>query len=108
MYYHYDSFLGYRRGEDGQPEINEEQAAAVRRILSRYLMDQSVGQICRDLMSDGIKTARGGDKWYDNAVRGMLQNEKYIGDTILQKDFAADLFQGQNRVGQILREVRVQ
>ena len=57
VYYHYASFLGYRKGPDGLPEIDPDEAAIVRRIFARYLLGQSVHQICRDLMSDGVKTA---------------------------------------------------
>ena len=92
VYYHYASFLGYRKGPDGLPEIDPDEAAIVRRIFARYLMGQSAHQICRDLMSDGVKTAQGGDLGHDSVVEKMLQNEKYIGDALLQKTFMADLF----------------
>ena len=78
VYYQYDNFLGYRKGADGQPEIDPEEAAIVRRISSRYLMGHSIRQICKDLMADGVKTAKGGDHWHDSVVQNMLQNEKYI------------------------------
>ncbi|WP_300758687.1 recombinase family protein, partial [uncultured Oscillibacter sp.] len=74
VYYHYASFLGYRKGPDGLPEIDPDEAAIVRRIFARYLLGQSVHQICRDLMSDGVKTAQGSDSWHDSVVRKMLQN----------------------------------
>ena len=74
VYYHYASFLGYRKGPDGLPEIDPDEAAIVCRIFSRYLLGQSVQRICRDLMADGIKTAQGRDKWYDSVVQKMLQN----------------------------------
>ena len=61
VYYNYKGFLGYRKGPDGQPEIDPEQAAVVRRIFSRYLLGHSVRQIVTDLMADGIKTATGKD-----------------------------------------------
>ena len=92
VYYQYKSFLGYRKGPNGEPEIDEEQAAVVRRIFARYLMGDSVSQICRGLEADGIKTVRGKDNWTDGVIRGMLQNEKYIGDALLQKTYIADLF----------------
>ena len=97
VYYHYASFLGYRKGPDGLPEIDPDEAAIVRRIFARYLLGQSVHQICRDLMSDGVKTAQGSDSWHDSVVRKMLQNEKYIGDALLQKTFMADLFTHEQR-----------
>ena len=93
--YNYKNFLGYRRGEDGEPEIDEDEAPTVRRIFARYLMGQSVGQICRDLTADGCRTARGNTEWSDHTVRHILQNEKYIGDAILQKTFTLDLFSRQ-------------
>ena len=92
VYYHYDSFLGYNRGPDGQPEIDEEQAAVVRRIFARYLMGDSVRKICRDLEADGIRTVRGCEKWSDSTVQHMLRNEKYIGDALLQKTYIQDIF----------------
>ena len=92
VYYHYDSFLGYKKGPDGQPEIDETQAAVVRRIFARYLMGDSVRKICRDLEADGIQTVRGCEKWSDSTVQSMLRNEKYIGDALLQKTYVQDIF----------------
>ena len=90
--YNYANFLGYRKGADGLPEIDPEQAAIVRRIFSRYLLGHSVAQIAKDLKADGIKTVRGKEDWGDQVIRGMLQNEKYIGDALLQKTYIADIF----------------
>ena len=95
VYYHYDTLLGYRKGADGEPEIDPEEAAVVRRIFARYLMGQSFQQICDGLMEDGIKTAPGSEKWYGSTVKSILQNEKYIGDAVLQKTFSEDLFERQ-------------
>ena len=92
VYYQYDSFLGYKKGPDGQPEIDEEQAPIVRRIFARYLMGDSVRKICRDLEADGIRTVRGCEKWSDSTVQNMLRNEKYIGDALLQKTYIQDIF----------------
>ena len=105
VYYHYASFLGYRKGADGLPEIDPDEAAVVRRIFARYLMGQSVRQICRDLTADGIKTAQGGDSWHDSVVQNMLKNEKYIGDALLQKTYMADLFTHEQRknMGELLK-----
>lgn len=97
VYYNYASFLGYRKGADGLPEVDPEQAAVVRRIFSRYLLGQSVRRIITDLMTDGIKTAQGKDVWHDSVVQKMLQNEKYMGDALLQKTYIADLFTRQQK-----------
>lgn len=88
----------YRWGADGQPEIDPEQAAIVRRIFSRFLLGHSVRQITTDLMADGIKTATGKTVWHDSVVQKMLCNEKYIGDALLQKTYIADLFTREKRV----------
>lgn len=69
VYYHCKTFLGYRWGADGQPEIDPEQAAIVRRIFSRFLLGHSVRQITTDLMADGIKTATGKTVWHDSVVQ---------------------------------------
>ena len=97
VYYHYNSFLGYKRGANGEPEIDEEQAAVVRRIFARYLMGDSIRQIARGLEADGIRTVRGNEKWSDSVIQGMLQNEKYIGDALLQKTYIADIFTHQSK-----------
>jgi Site-specific recombinases, DNA invertase Pin homologs len=97
VYYHYAGFMGYRRGEDGLPEIDDEEAEIVRRIFSRYLVGHSVSKIIADLEADGIKTVRGKESWNDRVVRNMLRNEKYIGDALLQKTFIADLFTHQSK-----------
>ena len=96
--FQYKKMLGYRKGADGQPEIDPEQAAIVRRIFSRFLLGHSVRQITTDLMADGIKTATGKTVWHDSVVQKMLCNEKYIGDAILQKTYIADLFTREKRV----------
>jgi DNA invertase Pin-like site-specific DNA recombinase len=97
VYFHYAGFLGYRRGEDNLPEIDPEEAEIVRRIFSRYLIGQSVAKIITDLEADGIKTVRGKDKWNDGVIRGMLKNEKYMGDALLQKTYIADIFTRQTK-----------
>lgn len=74
VYYHCKNFLGYRWGADGQPEIDPEQAAIVRRIFSRFLLGHSVRQITTDLMADGIKTATGKTVWHDTLDEGDIHD----------------------------------
>jgi DNA invertase Pin-like site-specific DNA recombinase len=97
VYFHYAGFLGYRRGEDNLPEIDPDEAETVRRIFSRYLIGHSVAKIISDLEADGIKTVRGKEKWNDGVIRGMLKNEKYMGDALLQKTYIADIFTRQTK-----------
>jgi site-specific DNA recombinase len=97
VYFHFAGFLGYRRGANDLPEIDPEEAEIVRRIFSRYLIGHSVAKIIADLEIDGIETARGHKKWNDGVIRGMLRNEKYMGDALLQKTYIADLFTRQTK-----------
>jgi len=41
-------------------------------------------------MKDEIKTVTGNIKWWDSTISGMLENEKYYGDALLQKTITVD------------------
>ncbi len=83
-------FLGYDKDEDGHLVINTEQAETVKRIFREYLEGASCQQIARGLARDGILTARGKTRWHDSAIRRILENEKYMGDALLQKTYTVD------------------
>ena len=81
-------FLGYDKGPDGKPVINEEQAKIVRRIFSEYISGKSSTEIVRDLQKDGIPTPSGEGRWCcSSSVLSILQNEKYKGDALIQKTY---------------------
>lgn len=86
----YSSFLGYDRGPDGTMVINEKQAELVRRIFRMYLQGFSPREIAKTLTEEGIKTIRGKDVWNPSSITGILQNEKYKGDALLQKTYTRD------------------
>ena len=86
----YGAFLGYDRGPDGKPVINEEQAKVVRRIYYLFLQGMTPNTIAETLTSEHIPTPGGKTKWRDSTVRSILQNEKYKGDALLQKKFTID------------------
>lgn len=88
--FNYKALLGYRKGEDGQPEIVPEEADVVRRIYRRYLDGCSEGQIQRELTQDGIPTAKGVKAWSHQVVHNILTNEKYVGDVLMQKTYTTD------------------
>lgn len=83
-------FLGYDKDEDGHLVINPEQAEIVKRIFREYLEGASCQQIARGLERDGVLTARGNTRWHDSAIRRILENEKYMGDALLQKTYTVD------------------
>lgn len=88
--FHYKNFLGYRKGEDGKPEIDPEQAEIVRRIYERFLAGDSLATIADDLNADGIPTPSGEGEWRRGRIASILTNEKYKGDAILNKTYIAD------------------
>ena len=86
----YKHFLGYRRGENGEPEIVEEEAAAVRKIYRLFLEGKTPFGIAQALMAAGIPSPAGKTKWSTSTVLSILTNEKYKGDALLQKTFCTD------------------
>ncbi len=96
----FSSFLGYRRGEDGTPEIVPEEAETVRLIYKMFVNGKSVNHIARHLNSLGIPTPRGKTNWQCSTVESILTNEKYKGDAILQKKFTVDFLQRKMKVNE--------
>ena len=95
--FRYVNFLGYRKGSDGQPEIDPEEAAVIRMIFQSYLDGDSLQKIKEKLESDGILTATGRKDWTTQTILRILQNEKYMGDVLLQKTFTASFLEGRQR-----------
>lgn len=88
--FHYKRFLGYRRGPDGKPEIDPEQAVVVKRIYERFLAGDSLATIANNLNTDGIPTPSGIGQWQRGTIKSILTNEKYKGDAILNKTYIRD------------------
>jgi len=86
----YKHFLGYRKGANGQPEIDPEQAEVVRTIYRRYLEGDTPITIARRLTAAGIQTPAGKKTWSSTTVQNILANERYKGMAILQKRFTTD------------------
>ena len=89
----YKNFYGYDV-IDGEMVINKEQAEVVRNIFEWYLAGLSLRQIKNRLESMRIKTATGNDVWHEKVILGMLSNEKYMGDSMLQKSYTQDYLTG--------------
>lgn len=54
------------------------------------LMLTILSAIAKELTAKGIKTPKGGNKWCESTIRGILKNEKYIGDVLMGKTFTID------------------
>ena len=77
---------GYRNA--GEEELNvvihEAEAQVVRMVFNFYRTGMSVPAIVDQLNMAGVPAPRGG-KWTPMTVQNMLRNERYAGDTVLQK-----------------------
>jgi len=86
----HNRFLGYTKDEDKRLVIDPEGAEIVKRIYREYLEGASLLQIAIGLEADGVLTAAGKTKWRPETLKKILQNEKYIGDALLQKTYTVD------------------
>ncbi len=76
-----DMLYGYRVGEDGHYEIDEEQAPIVREVFRRRASGEPIHSIADDLARRGVRTSTEGPASY-GFVYNMLKREKYTGTYI--------------------------
>ena len=88
--FQYKHLLGYKKGDDGKPEIVPEEAETVRMIYELFLDGYSMTDIAKRLTLLERKTAHGKTEWHREIIRSILKNEKYAGDALLQKSFIVD------------------
>lgn len=86
----YKTFLGYRKGADGQPEIVPEQADIIRRIYNDFLAGATYLEIAKRLTEENVPTMGGENRWFSERIKSILKNEKYKGDALLQKTYITD------------------
>ena len=71
---------GYRIGEDGRPEVVDDQAEIVRRIFFQYTHEGlGIPAIAKQLMAEGVPTARSKTLWHWSHISRILRNEAYKG-----------------------------
>ncbi|MEA4973668.1 MAG: recombinase family protein [Candidatus Metalachnospira sp.] len=75
----------------GEMVIVPEQAEIVRGIFADVLAGKGTYTIASDLNKRKIATKRDG-KWSPSTIRGMICNEKYMGDAIFQKTYTDSSF----------------
>ena len=90
VFFQYEKCYAYKKGADGQPEVIPEEAEIIKRIYTGYLAGQSIGAIAKALYADDIKSHSQGGEWTESTLRGILQNERYCGDVLLQKTYVTD------------------
>ena len=83
----YGLFLGYRKGEDGLPEIVEEEAKIIRNIYRWFLNGKMTSSGIADKLNSLKITTKTGSKFTKNNIDSILTNEKYKGCALLQKGY---------------------
>ncbi len=93
------NLLGYRRDKETKEiYIVPEEAEVVKMIFQMYLQGKSLGQIKAYLESNEIKTINGKSVWDKSTVKGILINEKYVGDVIFQKTYREDCISKKSKI----------
>ena len=85
---------------DEQVVVNEEQAQVVKRIFNSVLEGVGTERIARQLNEERIPTKRNGN-WTGTTIRGIVKNEKYTGDVLLQKTFTDEHFNRKVNQGEL-------
>ena len=88
--FHYKNFLGYRKGDDGNPEIVPDEAEIIRYIYERFLAGDSHQTIINNLQDKKILTPGRKEKWTYGTLHSILTNERYMGDAIINKTYTVD------------------
>jgi hypothetical protein len=86
----YSRFARVVTGEDGKPEVVEEEAAVIRLIYRLFIEGKTPSAIGKYLTSHGIPTPAGKEVWQTAVIRSILTQEKYAGNALLQKGFTVD------------------
>ena len=81
--------LGYKL-EDGKLVIVDEEAQIVKRIFEMYLSGIGMQRIASQFNKEGILKKSGFPQWHNRTVAYILNNERYMGDALLQKKYTTD------------------
>ena len=76
--------------KNGTLVINEEEAEVIRNIFRLYLSGMGKPKIADYLNENNIPYHGSVENWSLNTIDYILQNERYIGDALLQKTFTSD------------------
>jgi site-specific DNA recombinase len=90
---------GYEN-HNGQLVVNPAEAEIVREIFQDILSGMGAYQIAKEMEKRRVPTKRGG-KWSCSTVYEILENEIYIGDLRLQKNYMDDNFRRRKNHGEL-------
>ena len=83
--------FGYRL-VDRQLVIEESEAEIVRLIFRLFLSGWNIMEIADEMTRLGIPQREAHNGWGFTTIRWMLQNERYVGDALLQKKYSTESF----------------
>ena len=87
----YTAIYGYRKGEGTNYELVPQEAEVVRLIFNMYERGYGTTAIAKYLNEQGIPSPREGKQgWDDTRTSYILHNERYLGDTFMQKYHTED------------------
>lgn len=75
---------------NGQLIINEDEAAVVRRIYDLYLQGMGMQAIAELLSKENVPRKYSFQKWSSHTIKYILNNERNIGDALLQKEYTTE------------------
>ena len=75
---------------DGQLVVKVDEAAVIRRIFDLYLQGTGKQNIANILNAERVPRRYAQKKWYHSTVNYVINNERYMGDALLQKKFTTD------------------
>lgn len=78
--------LGYDLYE-GSLVINKREAEIVKSIYKMFLSGMGYASICRELNESKVIKNDKETKWFPTSIQYILTNEKYIGDSLWQKNY---------------------
>lgn len=76
--------------KDGKLVVDSEKAQVVKQIYAWYLNGFGMSSIIEKLIAAGHSVSNNNSPWNKNAIRYILTNERYIGDTRLQKYYTTE------------------
>lgn len=98
--FRYKQLLGYKKGDNGEPEIVPEEAAIVERIFDMFLEGRSLLMISEILQQENIVIPGKSFKFTKHMIQNILRNEKYCGDCILQKTVTVSCITKERKVNE--------
>ena len=75
---------------NGEIFINAQEATVVRRIFEMYLQGMGKQKIADTLNVESVPKKYGEKRWHQSMISYILNNERYIGNALLQKYYTTD------------------